>query len=124
MGVVMLGLNTTDKPPISSDSSIHQIKFEDGSTFSFDRASSQWTVSLGGGNATFNGVMFTFNADLFVNGDILQVGDFDQQGNLTSTGTIIGNIVSDSIGSMVAIRTIYNGHHHRAQSVPPTILMN
>jgi phage baseplate assembly protein V len=124
MGVVLLGLNTTNKPPISSDSSVHQIKFEDGSTFAFNRASSQWDISLGGGSASFNGVMFTFNADLFVNGDIIQVGDFDQEGNITTTGNIIGNMVSDSIGSMVAIRTTYNGHHHNARPEPPTILMN
>lgn len=124
LGKVLLGLNTTENPPINNNSDIHQIKFEDGSIFEFDRSSRHWAISLGGGNATFNGVMFTFNADLFVKGDIIQVGDFEQEGNFTSIGNIIGNMVSDATSSMVAIRTTYNGHKHNSGDPPPDKKMN
>lgn len=118
MGVVILGLNTTDNPPISADPNIHKIQFDNGSSFILNRASNDWDIYLGGGSATFHGAMFTFNSDVFVNGDIIQVGDFDQEGNITTNGNIIGYMVSDSFGSMVAIRTIYNGHRHGSSPTP------
>lgn len=107
LGKVLLGLNTTDNAPISTDSNIHKIKFSDGSTFEFDRSASQWTISLGSGNAEFTGTLFTFNADLQVNG------------NITVTKTITGNMVYDKVSSMVDMRTTYNGHTHNGKVPSP-----
>lgn len=118
LGKVLLGLNTTNNAPISTDSNIHKIQFSDGSSFTFDRSMSAWTISLGSGNATFNGTLYTFNADLVFNGDVLHEGEYEQVGNFTTSGnaTAIGNVsgamVMDSTGSMATIRTIYNGHRH------------
>lgn len=139
LGKVLLGLNTTDNPPISTDSNIHKIKFSDGSTFEYNRASSQWTISLGSGNATFNGTLFTFNADIVVNGDMLhdgnleRIGDMTQQGkfthtgdvsvtgNITATEHIFGKVVSDATGSISSAQNAVKSMQNTILSIQSTI---
>ncbi len=124
LGKVLLGLNTTDNPPISTESNIHLVKFDNGFSFELNRSSNEWIISLSGGNATFTGTLFTFNSDVIINGDVLQEGDFEQVGNFTSSANIVGYMISDVTGSMASIRTVYNGHRHETTDPVPDQLMS
>lgn len=118
LGKVLLGLNTTDNAPISSNSNVHKIKFADGSSFEYDRSAKAWDISLGSGAATFNGSKFTFNAELVINGAVTQTGNFTQTGNLTSSGNVTGSAVTDSAGTLGNLRITYNGHTHNNGPAP------
>ncbi|AGN34130.1 baseplate assembly protein V [Vibrio phage VD1] len=125
LGKVLLGLNTIDNAPISTDSNIHKIQFSDGSSFTYDRSVSAWDINLGSGTHTFTAQLLTFNADCIFNGDVLHEGDYEQVGNFTTSGnmTAIGNVtgamVIDGTGSMANIRLIYNGHRHETTDPVP-----
>ncbi|MGB2080040.1 MAG: phage baseplate assembly protein V [Vibrio sp.] len=110
-GYVLLGLNTSENAPVSTDLNENVIKYADGTSFRYNRETHQCIWDIPAGDMTIN------VPTLYLNGDLVQ------QGNYQTTGTIIADQsitsktdVIDKTGSMANIRTQYNGHKHGSSS--------
>lgn len=80
----------------------------DGATFRHDAESNLLEISLPGGGET------TLRADggVSITGDVAVAGNVNVAGDVAATGD-----VEDRLGTMVGMRTTYNGHTHG--STPP-----
>jgi len=129
LGKVILGLNTTENPPISTDLNINKMQFSDGTFFEYNRTSKVWSVNFAG-SATFTSPLFKFVGPVVFEGDVTQTGNYTLTGGFNQIGdyTLIGSLIAsqeitaasinDATGSMILIRMTYNGHAHPDLKLP------
>ncbi|MFV0576047.1 MAG: phage baseplate assembly protein V [Vibrio sp.] len=120
-GYALLGLNTAENAPVSENPMEHVIKYDDGTTFVYNRETHEATWNIP--NGSMNLITPTFN----IKAKIVHEGDYEQTGNFKTSGTIDAakNITSkmelfDKTGSMSTVRVQYNGHKHGDSPTPDT----
>ena len=113
MGVVLLGLATSDNPAASDDFNQHVSVYDDGSMISYDRKAHALAITIASGTATLNAQTF------YINGDIEHDGTYHTTKTVTADKDITSKVnINDKTGSMMKMRKQYNGHKHGNSSVP------
>lgn len=110
-GWILAGSYRDDFPAPDASETKHVMAYRDGAIVSYDAEAHELSAALPeGGSASIaapEGV--TINGDVTIDGDLSATGDIEA-----------GAAVSDSVGSMAAMRRVFDGHTHVIPGPPPT----